>query len=272
MKQSFVAFWKRNLAFAKLAVVTNLEYRLNYFIDAIVQPVVTSGIEILLWIAIFNSSQTGLIAGFNRDSYLSYTLWAVFFSRITTNWMYEFRMIEEVSSGTLNSLLTRPLSFYEYYFSQMMAYKFLTAAVSLIIPILACYFFKLPINYDRLFASICLSFYFLCFVHSISFIISTFAFHFTKISSVTVAKNLLFWILMGEVFPLDILPMPYKDILINLPFSAGVFTPVAYLVGRVGVQSMINSFISLTVSLVFLNTFAYLFWKKSLREYTGTGA
>jgi ABC-2 type transport system permease protein len=77
---------------------------------------------------------------------------------------------------------------------------------------------------------------------------------------------------MGEVFPLDILPMPYKDILINLPFSAGVFTPVAYLVGRVGVQSMINSFISLTVSLVFLNTFAYLFWKKSLREYTGTGA
>ncbi len=74
MKKSFAVFWKRNLAFANLAIVSNLEYRLNYFIDAIVQPVLTTGIEILLWFAIFKGANTETVAGFARESYLSYAI------------------------------------------------------------------------------------------------------------------------------------------------------------------------------------------------------
>ena len=116
MKKLFAAFWNRNLAFAKLAIVTNLEYRLNYFIDALVQPTLTTGIEILLWMGVFAGAGTAAINGYGIDSYLSYALWAAFFTRISTSWMYEFKMIEEVSSGTLNSIIVRPMGFYEYLF------------------------------------------------------------------------------------------------------------------------------------------------------------
>jgi len=272
LKKSFAVFWKRNLAFANLAIVSNLEYRLNYFVDAIIQPVLTTGIEILLWFAIFKGSQSQLIAGFDRANYLSYALWAAFFARIATSWMYEFKMIEEVSSGTLNSLLVRPMSFYEYYLSQLMGYKFITTVISLIVPILAAKLFHLPTIYSRIPLAVVLCFYYLILVHTISFLISCAAFYFTKISSFTVAKNLLFWILMGELFPLDLLPGQYKDLFLKLPFSSGVFTPVGYIIGRVQLDVVIEGFISVTISLIVLNFMGYFIWKKSLAEYTGTGA
>jgi len=255
-----------------LAIVSNLEYRLNYFIDAIVQPLLTTGIEVLLWIAVFKGAGKSEILGFTQEYYLSYAMWAAFFSRISTSWMYEFRMIEEVSSGSINSIIVRPFSFYEYYLSQLMGYKFVTTIVSMIVPILVAYLFKWPTHFDRIFLATVLCFYYLILVHTISFIISTVAFHFTKISAFTVAKNLLFWILMGELFPLDLLPENLKDILISLPFASGVFTPVAYITGRVGIEAIYQGFISVTLGIIVLNFFAYLFWKSSIREYTGIGA
>lgn len=272
MKKSFVVFWRRNLAFAKLAIVTNLEYRLNYFIDALVQPTLTTGIEILLWLGVFAGAQTQTINGFGIDSYLSYALWAAFFTRISTSWMYEFRMIEEISSGTLNSLIVRPMGFYEYYLSQLMGYKVVTTIISLIIPIIVAKYFNLPTDLSRLPLAVLLCFYYLILVHTISFLISCAAFHFTKISSFTVAKNLALWILMGELFPLDLLPSPFKEWFIALPFSAGAFLPVGYIVGRVDTPMMWQGFVSVTIGLIVLNLAGYFWWKKGLDTYAGTGA
>ncbi len=272
MKKSFVAFWRRNLAFCNLAIVSNLEYRLNYFIDAIVQPVLTTGIEILLWVAVFKGSGKSEILGFTQEYYLSYAMWAAFFSRIATSWMYEFKMIEEVSSGSINSIIVRPFSFYEYYLSQLLGYKFVTTIVSMVIPIIFAYVFNWPTHFDRIFLASLLCFYYLILVHTISFIISTVAFHFTKISAFTVAKNLLFWILMGELFPLDLLPENIRLVLTKLPFASGVFTPVAYITGRVGIEAIYQGFLSVSIGIILLNILAYFFWKSSIKEYTGIGA
>ncbi len=210
LKTSFVVFWRRNLAFAKLAIVSNLEYRLNYFVDAIVQPSLTTGIEMLLWFAIFVGAGTSEIAGFGREYYLSYALWAAFFARICTSWMYEFRMIQEIDSGSINSLLTRPMTFYEYYFSQLMGYKLITTIVSMMIPLAAIFIFKLPTKLERLPLAFALEFYYLILVHSISFVIASSAFYLNKVYSLTGAKNLALWLFTGELFPLDLMPEPYR--------------------------------------------------------------
>ncbi|MCK6594411.1 MAG: ABC-2 family transporter protein, partial [Bacteriovoracaceae bacterium] len=120
--------------------------------------------------------------------------------------------------------------------------------------------------------AVLLCFYYLILVHTISFLISCMAFHFTKISSFTVAKNLALWILMGELFPLDLLPSPYKEWFIAMPFSAGAFLPVGYIVGRVDYQQMLNGFVSVSIGLIVLNLLGYWLWKKGLDTYAGTGA
>jgi len=232
----------------------------------------TTGIEILLWFAVFKGASSSQILGFGRDNYLSYAMWAAFFARIATSWMYEFKMIEEIGSGTINSLLVRPMSFYEYYLSQLLGYKFITTLISMIIPIVAAFYFELPTLFSRLPLAILLCFYYLILVHSISFLVCCVAFHLTKISSFTVAKNLMLWILTGELFPLDLIPQPWQKLMLTLPFPSGVFLPVGYITGRVNFSQMIQGFFSVSISLLIVNTTGALLWKKGLRSYEGTGA
>lgn len=272
MKTSFAVFWKRNLAFAKLAIVSNLEYRLNYFVDALVQPTLTTGIEILLWVAVFAGAATSEIAGFSREYYLSYALWGAFFARICTSWMYEFRMIQEIDSGSVNSLLVRPMTFYEYYFSQLMGYKFITTIVSMMVPLIAVSIFDLPTKYERLPLAFALEFYYLALVHSISFVIASSAFYLNKVYALTGAKNLALWLFTGELFPLDLMPEPFKSAVIALPFSAGVYVPVGYLTGRLEIGSIWQSFISVTIAIVVVNALGAYMWRKGVNVYTGTGA
>lgn len=272
MKTSFVVFLRRNLAFAKLAIVSNLEYRLNYFVDAVLQPTITTGIEMLLWFAVFAGAATAEIAGFGREYYLSYALWGAFFARICTSWMYEYRMIQEIDTGTINSLLTRPMSYYEYYFSQLMGYKFITTLVSMLVPLMVVLIFDLPTHFKRLPLAFALEFYYLILVHSISFVVASSAFYLNKVYAFTGAKNLALWFFTGELFPLDLMPEPIRSTIIALPFSAGVYVPVGYITGRLDVSAVWQSFMSVTVAIVIVNLVGAVIWRKGLKVYAGTGA
>lgn len=272
MKKLFIAFWRRNLAFSELAIVSNLEYRFNFFIDAFVQPLITVGIELLMWFAIFETANAVQIGGFGRENYLAYGVWAPFLGRIAVSWMYESMMVEEVASGSINVILTRPISFYEYYLSQLMGYKITTTFISLIAPLAVTFIFDLPIHYSRLPLALSLVFYYLFLVHTLSFLISTFAFHMTRVRSLTLVKNLTLWLLAGELVPIDLMPPAIAKILLLSPFPAGVYTPVAYITGRAGSELVFQSFISVTVSMVFAVIISTYLWRKGLQSYTGTGA
>ena len=267
-----MSWTRRNWAFVKLAVVTNLEYRLNYFIDALVQPAITAGIELAFWGAVFISNGQQLLGGFSRESYLAYAIWASFIARVSTIWMYVFRMVEEVESGTLNTLLVRPMSFFEYYLSQFLGYKIVTTLVSLVAPLLICWAMDLPFAWLRLIPALALATYYLVFLFLLSFIIVTVAFHLTRIQGISIAKNLTLWIFSGELIPLDLFPSPFKEILIHLPFSSGVYIPVSYLTGRIDGELMQSAVISITLGIVVLSLVAVPLWRLGLRRYVGTGA
>lgn len=233
----FTAFWKRNLALAKLGIVSNLEYRFNFIIDAFVQPMLSVGIEVLLWIAIFKTADaSGLIGGFGKDAYLAYAVWAPFLGRIAISWMYEAMMVEEVVSGTINTILTRPLSFYEYYLSQTIGYKVISLGFSFLFPLATSLFFDLPVLYDRLPLAILMVLYYIFLVHTMSFLVSTLGFYLTRVRSFTLLKNLALMLLGGELVPIDLMPKPLAEFLLSLPFSAGVYMPLAFITGRGGYE------------------------------------
>jgi ABC-2 type transport system permease protein len=269
---SYIAFCKRNLGFFKLAVATNLEYRVNYLIDSIFQPLISSVVEMVLWIAIFKGAQSVEIAGFSQNYYLAYALWATFVARITVNWMYEFRMIEEIDTGSINGILIRPMSYYEYYLSQLLGYKFTTSVISFVFPATFVLLLNLPTQWSRAPAALLLIFYYLIFVYGMSFCISSLAFFFNKVHSLTVTKNLALWLLTGELFPLDLMPENWKNFFLMLPFSSGVYIPVGYITGRIDESILMQGFISTSIGLAVVSLLGYLLWKTGMRHYVGTGA
>ena len=230
-------------------------------------------IELTLWAAIFTSSGAVSIAGYDKSHYLSYILWAAFVGRMNSSWMYEFRMVAEVESGSINSLIVRPTSFYEYYLSQFMGYKIVTGAFSLLIPLVASiYFFPGGVQIARVPAAIALCIYYLIMVHTMSFCIACSAFYLNRVHSLTVAKNLLLWILSGELFPLDLFPAGLRETVIALPFSSAVFVPVGFLTGRIGQAGFLQGIWSVTLGICFFGWLAHVLWSRGTRRYAGTGA
>ena len=264
-------FCRRNLAFFRLAIQTQLEYRFNYFTDAVISPVVAAVIELTLWSALFRA-HTGLINGYTKEDYLAYALWAAFVARISVTWMYEARMIEEIESGSINNLLTRPLSFFEYYMSQFMGYKVATTLISFCVPIAVSFMFDLPLKLERLPVVFLLVFYFLIMVQILSFAVATLAFFINRAHSFTMAKNLSLWLLSGELIPLDLLPEFWKKLFISLPFSNAVYLPTGYLTGRIDSQTFYWGFTSTTYGILIFGFFAYFLWQRGIRSYVGTGA
>jgi ABC-2 type transport system permease protein len=269
---SFIAFWRRNLALVKLGIVTNLEYRFNFIIDAFIQPILTVGVEVLLWLAIFKTAENGLIGGFGREAYLAYAVWAPFLGRITISWMYESMMVEEVSSGSINAILSRPISFFEYYLSQLMGYKIITTVFSILVPISVSFYFNLPIHFDRIPLAMLLILYYLILVHMMSFLVSTLGFYLTRVRSFTILKNLTLLLLSGELVPIDLMPKALEKIFLIFPFSSGVYIPLAYISGRSDFSLLKTGFSNVSFAIVIFGFFCIVSWKRGVRQYTGTGA
>lgn len=273
LRTSFIAFWRRNLALAELGVVSNLEYRFNFIIDAFIQPILTVGIEVLLWLAIFKTADsTGLIGGYGRESYLAYAVWAPFLGRIAISWMYESMMVEEVVNGSINTILSRPLSFYEYYLSQTLGYKVVTTAFSMTVPLAASLYFKLPVFYERLPLAMLLVIYYILLVHTMSFMVATLGFYLSRVRSFTLLKNLTLLLLGGELVPIDLMPPKLAELLMALPFSSGVYIPLAYITGRGHSDLIYQGFFNVTWGLIVCGCLSYLMWNRGVRQYTGTGA
>lgn len=269
---SFVSSFNKIVSCGRLAALQQLEYRFNLLADTVIQPTIFGLIEITLWIAFFQSSHSSTLMGFTQDYYLSYAFWAAFTARISTSWMYEALMIEEIETGTINAILTRPISFFEYYLGQLIGYKTLTTSISFVPPIIICFFMDLPIHLERLPLAILLVFYYLILVHIISMIISSLAFFFTRINHLTTVKNVVLWMLTGELFPLDIAPEPVRSILINLPFSSAVFRPVGYMTGRLPTSAIFEGFVSVSLSILAFGCLAVVLWNLGRKNYSGTGA
>ncbi len=233
---------------------------------------VSTAIEVTIWMALLSGMGLETLGGFGRESYLAYALWATFIGRITTSWMYEFQMMEQIDTGRINGLLTRPISFYEFYLSQFMGYKLICIVFSLGLPILACWIFSAPLHLDRLPLVLLMLLYFLVFVHTLSFTVACMAFFLNRIYSFTPIKNLLIWVLAGELIPLDLYPEPIRSWLLLSPFAAGVYYPVSYLTGRIGTEAFLQSFTGITIGLVVTGLLARVIWLRGLRVYTGTGA
>lgn len=241
-------------------------------VDAIVQPSLTTSIELALWFGILTAAGVQTLNGYSRASYLTYVLWATFVSRVTSNWMYEYRMSTDVETGEINAILVRPMSYYEHYLFQFLGYKAASCLVSFTIPVVICFLFPTTILWARLPAALALIALYLVFAHTLSFFVATLSFFMTRAQSITTIKNMILWVLTGEMFPLDLIPEPLKSAVLHLPFACGVYVPVGLLSGRIGWPAFWSACQSLVVGIAIVGGIAAFFWRRGLRAYTGVAA
>lgn len=266
-----MSFWKRNLACVRLGIANLLAYPLNFFMAVLLTPLCTFFVEAAFWTGLIYASGSPTLNGFSAPYYISYFLWLVL-QLGTLNWSFDRKMIIEINSGEVNSLLLRPSSFYEYHLGRLFGQKLCTVVAMMPIVFLIVWFWDIPFQMMRFPTALLMGFLYLLFIYTLNFAVASMAFFFDHVYSLNNTKNMIVWFLTGELMPLDLLPMPIREWVIALPFSCGVYLPAAYVSGRIQTEAFMQGYISLMIGFCVLGLLARSLWKAGLRRYVGTGA
>lgn len=252
--------------------MNHLQFRMDLFFDNVLQPFTALFVEYMMWAAVFASLQATTLLGFSKEQYLAYAVWASFAARTNANWTYQHKMIRDIESGQINSIIVRPMSFYDYYLGQFLGYTLFRAIPSLVFPAFFCVILKLPFYPERLWVAVLVSFCYLIFIYTLGFCVSCIAFWLTKVNSFVAAINIGIWTMSGELFPIDLVPQPLQSILLKLPFVNAVYIPIGYLTGRFDATVVATSIGYLALAIMIAMLIAYYTWHRGLKSYVGTGA
>ena len=268
---SYVSFLKKNLACIRLGIASRTTYPLDFFMAIAVLPLCYFLVEAAFWNGLIEASGNELLGGFPARYYLGYFLYTVL-QLGSMNWRFERTMIAEINSGAVNALLLRPSSFFEYHLGQLLGQKLITAVVMLPVISFIAWVWDLPFHAERLPVVFLMGIGYVILLFSLHFAVASMAFFFDNVYSLNTSKNMIIWMLTGELMPLDLLPSPIREWVIALPFSCGIYMPAAYLSGRIDTNAFMKGFISLAVGGIVFGLLARFVWKRGLRRYSGTGA
>jgi ABC-2 type transport system permease protein len=228
-------------------------------------------VEAAFWSGLIKASGSDQLVGFPVSYYLGYFLYSIL-QLGSLNWRFERKMIAEINNGSVNALLLRPSSFYEYHLGQLLGQKLITALVMIPVVIFIAWMWNLPFHLERLPLVLLMGISYVILIFSLHFAVASMAFLFDNVYSLNNTKNMIMWILTGELMPLDLLPSPVREWVIALPFSCGIYLPASYLSGRIDAAIFLRGFLSLAIGGLLFGLLSQFIWKMGLRRYGGTGA
>lgn len=241
-------------------------YRLNFVLWRF-RNVLRVLMTYYLWTSIF-STQTAVF-GYTREQIIAYLLLALLVSSIVLSCPSNDNVGGEVSNGTLNNFLVKPIGYLRYWFTRDLSSKllniiFAVGEIALLFIIFrpSLYVSPNPISLLLLISAIII--YFLLSKLAISIVFwapeQTWGLMFIIL--------VLVEILTGMLFPLDVLP--------NWAFSALQFTPFPYLIyfpliSAIGRPVTFRILIQSVVWVVILYYLVKKVWARGLKTYSAYG-
>lgn len=98
------------------------------------------------------------------------------------------------------------------------------------------------------------------------------SFYTTRVQALIWGKNITIAVLAGEMFPLDLLPEPFRHIALASPFASAAYIPVAYVTGRIESPQAWQALYVVCMYAVAIGALAAFGWRRAIKNYTGVGA
>lgn len=248
-----------------------LTYRLNFTIWRF-RTVLRVLTVYFLWLAVL--PKNAVIGSYNQELMLTYILGTTFIGSI----VFATRTLEigdHINNGDLSNFLIRPVNYFLYWFFKDLGDKAMNTFFSIIELIILFIVLKPPffIQTNLYFLSFCFIATFLSVItyFFLSFLIGLIGFW----SQETWAPRFIFFtvlsFLVGDFFPLDIMPQPLFFIAKLLPFYYMLYFPLKiYLGGITQVQIYEGLIISIIWMFIIFIILKYV-WNKGIKSYTAYG-
>ncbi|MGL5646321.1 MAG: ABC transporter permease [Clostridium sp.] len=249
----------------------SMEYRVDFLFSLIscIFPII---IQVSLWSAIYKATGTGIVYGYSYKQMIMYTLLVGLVGKFLSTG-FEWEINDDIKMGGLSKYIVRPINYIYYRLS-----CFLGGRISLSVVVI---FFMTSImiafpNEEKLtllrivwiittFMLAMLLNFFIYFILGIS------AFYFTEVAKIFPAVSIIFTVISGGIFPLDILGEGYMEFLNVLPFKYMLQFPVDVLIGKISNEGILFGITIQLIWAVIIFVFLKVLFNKGLKKYIAIG-
>jgi ABC-2 type transport system permease protein len=266
----------------RVSLIERLTYRGDFFFSTLLRflPMVTT---ILLWEAVFDGAKeagnkTDIISDFSRKQLIAYLL-LVHISRMFSSMPgLAAGIARDIREGTLKKYLLQPIDMIAYLVSYRAAHKSAYIATSslpyaLLFFLCRDYFTELPasISVTTVFAYLLslvlgfvVGFYFEATIGMVGF-------WMLEVTSLLYVVNTLNFFISGQMFPLDLLPDFWRDLLKWMPFQYLAYFPATVILGKVTGMELVRGLVAEAMwAIVFIGLSRWLY-RLGLRRYSAYG-
>ncbi len=256
-----------------LGVQNTVVYRWNFLLRAAVSlvPLVST---YFLWGAAFHGASS--IAGYTYPAMMAYYFTLVLLDSFTAPTEDDFQIATDIRDGKISQLLLKPLNYFLYRFLLFLSGRLVYVAVAALPLALLLWCFRgffADVPLGRTAAPAALAFLGSAVLQfTISFMTGLLAFWLLEVGSIVFMLFSLEFLAGGHVFPLDLLPEPWRSWALATPFAYEYFFPTAVLTGRVSGAALAWGFLWQGLWIAALLGLSGLIWRAGLRKYTAVGS
>lgn len=221
----------------RIALEERLAYRGDFALATLMRflPIVT---QIFLWHAIFSAADTATIVGYSYRDMVAYYLLTMLGRAFSSMPGLASGIAYQIRSGEIKKFLIQPVDLIGYLFLTRVAHKLAYYSVALApfaLVFFLCrgYFESYPrdaATWAAFFASLAMAFLIGYFLEATLGLVG---FWFLEVSSLLFVYMLMSFFLSGHMFPLDMLPSPWNEIVDLLPLKYLAYFPSAVFLGKV---------------------------------------
>lgn len=258
----------------RIGLEERLVYRGDFALGTLMRflPIVT---QIFLWHAIFEARGGALLAGYSYGDMVAYYLLTMVTRAFSSMPGLASSIAKQIRSGEIKKFLIQPIDMLGFLFLGRMAHKLAYYAVAIgpfALVFFLCRDFFPPTPPPEVFAAFFLSL-------MLSFLLGFFleacmglvGFWFLEVSSLLFVYMLFSFFCSGHMFPLDMLPQPWKSIVEALPLQYLAYFPSAIFLQKVSGEALVRGLCIQAAWTVFFIILARVLFAAGLRRYSAYG-
>ncbi len=263
----------------RIALEERLVYRGDFALGTLMRflPIVT---QIFLWWAVFDTIGGGSrdqahIAGYTFSNMVAYYLLTMVARAFSSMPGLASGLALQIRNGEIKKFLIQPIDLLSFLFLTRVAHKLAYYSVATL-PF-AFVFFLCRDYFDgwpawpalvgflvTLLLGFLLGFF-------LEMTIGLIGFWFLEVSSLLFVYMLFSFFLSGHMFPLDLLPQPWRGIVDMLPLKYLAYFPAAVFLGKVPRDELVQGLWIELAWIGFFAVLAFVMYRRGVRRYSGFG-
>jgi ABC-2 type transport system permease protein len=258
----------------KLVWIERIVYRVNFCLE-IFSSIVSSLIVVMLWMAIYKSSDHTQIGGYSLPQMVTYLIGGGLINTFILTTAENPETTQTIQDGSLSTMLIKPMSPYWIWFIRDFGTKSFLFVLGMMGYVLVCAFFRQYLVFSISLGAFFLFLVAMCFAAILQFFLfealSLLAFWLENTYGIRFTMRIIMEVVGGAMIPISLFPPMLQKVFSFLPFPYMIYLPMRIFLNKIELNDVPLELFKEGLWIIGLGLLNVMAWKNGLRQYVAMG-